>query len=554
MMCAITTSVSAQVSTLPADFKSSVSNPAQTEAEIPVYTGVADADPMWLISTKLCLRFVGETFYRIGECSELKIVDNQLRSVPLSDSKYVFRGVIVVPEKIRNGYFGTDSLLLTAMNPTDAEKIRHALSNYNLDINFQSLDENRAVLNSKLEILEKEQAELKQMVKLRDSLKLRVKKINRRYTYKEWQADGFIGLSPYDQRPAGKFEWVLFRSSYTEKAKSSLEWALSRAEIAISSRMVHVDGEELQSQLAWQAAEEKAVEQYRESYDFTQRYYNARYGSPVKLENKRHPYGNHFVALQDTLGGIHYIQASLIKEQFVAAKYYDRIRNALTGKNVCFLYNLPEASSNMVTDAYSSEHIPIEYSYLNADISKSRKQLYFCKDIVVHGKQPTLCAIIEKGETRFLASIERHLLGIDEENFRYKHGVKLQDKHFLLPESAFDAEVQRLMRDEQAKIRAEKDAQKAAEEARNVAVAKEKAAEERRKAELIRRFGAEYGSKIAQGRVALGMSKAMCLEAWGSPSKRQQAKILTGTREIWYYTWSDQRLVFDNDKLVEIFE
>lgn len=206
-------------------------------------------------------------------------------------------------------------------------------------------------------------------------------------------------------------------------------------------------------------------------------------------------------------------------------------------------------STSPITDAYSGERIPVETSYFE----DNTKHLYLCKDIVVYGKQPTLCAIIEKGETRFLASIARHPHGIDEEKFIYKYGVELQDRT-LLPESAFDAEVQRLIRDEQAKIRANEDAQKAAEEAWNVAVAKEKAAEEQRKAELIRRFGTEYGSKIAQGRVALGMSKAMYLEAWGSPTKRQQAKILTGTREIWYYTWSDRRLVFDNDKLVEIFE
>lgn len=554
-MCAIATSVSAQISALPADFKSNVSKPAQTETEIPAYTGVADADPMWLTSEELCRRFVGETFYRIGECSELKIVDNQLRLLPLSDSKYVFRGTIVVPDKIRNGYFGTDSLLLAAMNSADAEKIRHILSNH-IDVDFLSLDKKRAVLNARLKVLEKEQAELKQMVKLRDSLKLRVKKAKRRYTYKEWQADGFIGLPNtrnIQQMPVSKFEWVMRASSFRQGAISSLEWALKRAEIAIESRMVHVDERELRVELARQAAQEKVVEQYRESYDFLIRYYaeyNAKKGSYIQLkEQKKHPYGNHFIALQDSLGGIHYIQASLIKDQFVAAKYYDRIRNALVGKNVCFLRNLPEESSNKITDAYSGEHIPIEYSYLDANISQSRKQLYLCKNIVVHGKQPTLCAIIEKGEIRFLASIERHLLSIDEENFRYKHGVKLRDKHFLLPESAFDAEEERLIRDEQAKIQANEDARKAA-------IAEEKAAEAKRKAELVRRFGAEAGAKIAQGRVALGMSKEMCREAWGSPTYRQQAKTLTGTSEIWYYTflYDDRRLVFANDKLVEIFE
>ncbi len=546
LLCAIAMSASAQVSTLPDGFESNVSRPVRTKVAEPPYTGIADVKPEQLTSEEQCRRFVGEIFYRIGECSELKIIDNQLRLVPLSDSKYVFRGTIVVPDRIQNGYFGTDSLLLTAMNPTDAEEIRHALSNYKINVDFPSLDKKRTALDSKLKIREKDQAELKQMVKLRDSLKLRVKKINRRYTYEEWKADGFIGLPNYrdvQQYPVKKFEWVLNRSSYQERAKSSLEWALKWAEIAISSRMVHVDEEELQHQIAQQDIEEKAVEPYREFYDFIQRYYaeyNAKYSSPIKLVDKKHPYGNRFVTLQDSLGGIHYVQASLIKDQFVAAKYYDRIRNAFAGKNICFL---GDGYTSSVTDTYSGKSIPIETSCFNADASRSKKHLYLCKDIVVHGKQPTLCAVLEKGETRFLVSIRRHLYGIDEEKFIYKYGVQLQDKQTLLPESVFDAEVQSLMQAEQAKqakMQADENAWKAAEE--------------HRKAELIRRFGAEAGAKIAQGRVALGMSKAMCQEAWGSPTYRQQAKTLTGTSEIWYYAWTDRRLVFANDKLVEIFE
>ncbi len=400
-------------------------------------------------------------------------------------------------------------------------------------------------MDSKLKILEKDQAELKQMVKLRDSLKLRVKRINRRYTYEEWEADGFIGLSKdrnIQQRPVRKFEWALTKSGYREIAKYSLEEALRWAEIAISSRMTHVDEEELQRQLAWQDEKEKAVKPYREFYDFTQRYY-AEYSSPFILKNK-HPYGNRFVTLQDSAGGIHYVQASFIKDQFVAAKYYDRIRNAFAGKNICFV--LHRGFPPSVTDAYSGERIPIETSCFNADASKSRKYLYLCKDIVVHGKQPTLCAVIEKDETLFLVSIIRHSYreGI------YKHGVALQDnvtELTLLPESAFDAEEQRLTRDKQAEIHAYEDARKAD-------IAEERAAEAKRKAELIRRFGVENGSKIERGQVALGMSKEMCLEAWGSPTSRQQAKTLTWTSEIWYYTRTGRRLVFANDKLVEILE
>lgn len=524
LMCAIAASVSAQVHTLPAGFESSISKSTRTETADPT-TGIVDATP------EQYRRFLGETFYRIGECPELKIVDNRIRLISLPDSKYVFSGTIVVPDKIRNGYFGTDSLLLTAVNPTESEKIRHALSNYNVDVDFLSLDKNRDRLDSQLKFFEKKQAELSQMVKLRDSLNLILEKVNQ-YTYKEWKADGFIG-----SRPASKIEWAMNKSYYQERARSCLKMELDDAEAKIAAIKYHVDGARLR-RLQVELAQMKEAEQYRESYDFLSRYYaeyNEQHGSPVKLKGQTHPYGNHFVVLQDSIGGIHYVQASLIK-QFVAAKYYDKLINTLAGKTVCFLYH-----AISLIDACSGDRVYIKTS----DFRLHRKHLYFCKDIVEYGN--TLCAVIENDEIRFIAPIKHNPSDINEEDFFKKHEIRLQGGPVLIPESVFDAEVQRLIRDEQAEIQAYEDAQKAA-------VAEKKAAKERRKAELIRRFGTESGAKIAQGQVALGMSKAMCLEAWGSPTNRQQAKTLTGTSEIWYYTRTDRRLVFANDKLVEIFE
>jgi len=545
LLCALATNVSAQVSTLPTGFESNVSQPVRTKVAGPPYTGIEDVKPEQLTSEEQSRRFEGEAFYRIGACSELKIVGNQLRLVPLSDSKYVFHGTIVVPGKIRNGYFGTDSLLLTAMNPTDAEKTRKMLSDYvpYVAADFKSLERQRTELDSKLKVWAKEEAELKRLIKLRDSLKLRVRKANRRYTYKEWQADGFIGLPNHrnvQQIPVGKFEWAMRRPTIQQGAISVLESTLRKTEIAIESRIVHVDETELRDRMARLAAKEKKVAPYKESYDFVNRYYAGENFS-ADMENKKHPYGNRFVALQDSTGGIHYIQASLIKDQFVAAKYYDRIKHELAGQNVCFI---GDASS--VRDVYSGSSIPIAKSYRSPDISQREKHTYLCKDIVVHGKHPALCAVIEQGETRFLAPIKRYPLN----GGKYVNIQTTGSPLSILPESAFDAEVQSMIQAEQA-IQAKRQAN---ENAWKAAVAAEKAAAEERKAELIRRFGIEIGTKVAQGRVALGMNKAMCREAWGAPFRRQVTQNLVGTNEVWYYSQGSRRLVFANDKLVEIVE
>lgn len=496
LLCILATSVSAQISTLPAGFESNVSRPDRTEVAEPPYIGIVDVRPEQLTSEEQCRRFESEVFYRIGECSELKIVNNQLQLVPLSDSKYVFRGTIVVPEKIRNGYFGTDSLLLN-----DTEE--HAILKAKLQAEGADECEDLQYLKRGYEYL------LKDSIEIVEEYEREVEACNK----------SIVGLNPnkglFKKEHARQIEKV---KSFCEELRSNCQQKLAAgAHNRTKSR--------------------NRIEQVR----FMKNYYANRIMGNGTISH--HPYGRKFVILQDSVGGIHYVQSSLVKDQFVATKYYDRIRREFAGQNVCIVYD----GTSSVTDAYSGERVPIETSYFNADTSKSRKHLYLCKDIVVYGKQPTLCAVIEKGENRFLASIRRHMHNIDEEKFIYKYGVELQDKQTLLLESAFDVEEQRLIRNKQAKMQANENARKAA-------AAKEKAATEARKAELIRRFGVENGSKIERGQVALGMSKAMCREAWGSPTYRQQAKNLVGTSEIWYYTRTDRRLVFTNDKLVEILD
>lgn len=68
----------------------------------------------------------------------------------------------------------------------------------------------------------------------------------------------------------------------------------------------------------------------------------------------------------------------------------------------------------------------------------------------------------------------------------------------------------------------------------------------RRKA-LILKYGEKYGSMIFEGKVMLGMTKAMCADAWGETGRI----IKNSLYEVWVYGYRNS-LYFNGDKLVQI--
>lgn len=77
--------------------------------------------------------------------------------------------------------------------------------------------------------------------------------------------------------------------------------------------------------------------------------------------------------------------------------------------------------------------------------------------------------------------------------------------------------------------------------------------EQQRKLEkqsLVAKYGEKYGLLIFEHKVSLGMTKEMCLKAWGSPRNKIVRKTANGTQEIWTYGLA-QYLIFVNGILAE---
>lgn len=85
--------------------------------------------------------------------------------------------------------------------------------------------------------------------------------------------------------------------------------------------------------------------------------------------------------------------------------------------------------------------------------------------------------------------------------------------------------------------------------------------DEKRKQELIKKYGQKYGTSIFNKEACVGMTKAMCKEAIGSPDQVTKSQTSSGNVEVWSYTLAYQMwnglapiivVTFTNDRVTAI--
>lgn len=72
------------------------------------------------------------------------------------------------------------------------------------------------------------------------------------------------------------------------------------------------------------------------------------------------------------------------------------------------------------------------------------------------------------------------------------------------------------------------------------------------KAAYIKEYGEKNGTLIANGQVVIGMTKEMCVAAWGRPTNVNTTTTASGTRDQYVYRDKNAYLYFENGKLVTI--
>lgn len=72
-----------------------------------------------------------------------------------------------------------------------------------------------------------------------------------------------------------------------------------------------------------------------------------------------------------------------------------------------------------------------------------------------------------------------------------------------------------------------------------------------RRENIIKKYGANFGTLIADGKVAVGMTKEMCIAAWGKPQDINRTTGTFGVHEQWVYNLKSY-LYFENEVLTTI--
>lgn len=93
-------------------------------------------------------------------------------------------------------------------------------------------------------------------------------------------------------------------------------------------------------------------------------------------------------------------------------------------------------------------------------------------------------------------------------------------------------------------------------EEEQIALAK-KQQQTQHKEELIKKYGKQYGSLIADGKICVGMTKEMCIAAKGSPCRKSTHTDRYDTTEVWTYHCNSSfyypiYVTFSNNKITSI--
>lgn len=180
---------------------------------------------------------------------------------------------------------------------------------------------------------------------------------------------------------------------------------------------------------------------------------------------------------------------------WVVVGYYEKIKSSYEGKEFIFIADDPgcadaEGLINMKTQ--------------KRDYSIPKGSKWKCKEVTINLKEDPYSYI---NGNRVILILENDELG---EYYCYAENeaasLSLTFNNYLLGKFVTPQEYERLKKDEA-----------------------------KRKADLIRRYGAQKGKLISEGIIEVGMTKRMCFDAWGVPEKINTTSSTAGVYEQLVY-------------------
>lgn len=180
---------------------------------------------------------------------------------------------------------------------------------------------------------------------------------------------------------------------------------------------------------------------------------------------------------------------------WVVVGYYEKIKSSYEGKELVFITD---------DDGSADADGLINMKTQQRDYSVPKGSKWKCKEVTINLKEDPYSHI--KGN-RVILILENDELG---EYYCYAENeaatLSLTVNNYLLNKFVTPQEYEKLKKDEA-----------------------------KRKADLIRRYGAQKGKLISEGIIEVGMTKRMCFDAWGVPEKINTTSSTAGVYEQLVY-------------------
>lgn len=203
------------------------------------------------------------------------------------------------------------------------------------------------------------------------------------------------------------------------------------------------------------------------------------------------------------------------------------------------------------------------------DLVKLQDSKFICKDVVLHGEGEFFVILNGEKTGSFAVKFDRIAYAKDSKDLgtkrqyscyhEYRDDVKQLKKHFKLCDVPFlvtdygyyviESKNVTILDKREKMAQAQRDKEEQQKEA-----ARKKEQEQRKNAyvqQMTSKYGAEYGELIGNKQIAIGMTKEMCKDAWGSPMDTYSTTTSFGQSEVWCYNYKT-RVYFRNGKVSQI--
>lgn len=216
-------------------------------------------------------------------------------------------------------------------------------------------------------------------------------------------------------------------------------------------------------------------------------------------------------------------------EDFISLKSFNFIKNKYAGKEVCAYHSFSTDFSGKPYDFYSEKKV-----YKVEKVIVKDKQLHI--QVISNVNNEVVLFPIESIFRNYIENSRKDTIEVlDVQNF-YIEGYEYYGFCLKTDVDSLHAKLQYEYEQKQLALQRK---------------------QTQYKEELIKKYGKQYGSLIADGKICVGMTKEMCMAAKGSPCKKSTHTDRYDTTEVWTYHCNSSfyypiYVTFTNNKVTSI--